>query len=371
MKIEMQQEDLAQALSLVASVVPAKTTLPILTCILAETTDDGLRLSATNLDISVTTTTDKAAIKRKGRAAVPAAKLFSFVRSLAPGKVVLEEKGGRILVTAGKSVLEEPGMNVEEFPALPQPAAAKGLEVESAMLAGMVREVSYAVSRDETRPALMGVLWEVRPEGLAMVATDAHRLARSRRALDWAKVEERDLIVDSQGLGQLVRLAEGDEKTTIHMGESQLSFRIGPTVLHTRLLEGPFPDYAAVIPKANDKRLVVDREALSQAIRRVSITADRITSQVRLGIESGRMELSATGTDGSRAEDEIPVGYEGEALHIGFNFNYLQDVLKNVGADSIQLSLKDPQSAVLITPTDSEREDELLCLLMPLRLTSD
>ena len=133
-----------------------------------------------------------------------------------------------------------------------------------------------------------------------------------------------------------------------------------------------FPDYTAVLPKGNDKLVTVDRDVLAQAIRRVSITADRITSQIKLGIESGRMEMSARGTEGSQSEDEISVSYDGDALEIGFNFTYLQDILKNIRSDSIQLSLKDSQSAALITPlTEDGEETGVLCLLMPLRLAGD
>ncbi len=187
------------------------------------------------------------------------------------------------------------------------------------------------------------------------------------------------MIVDTAGLRQLPRIVSGlteDEMTsgniTMYIGENQLSFRAGPTVLHTRLLEGPFPDYNAVIPQDNDKHITLDKADFSQTIRRVSITADRITSQIKLGIENGRMELSARGTEGSQSEDEIPISYDGEALEIGFNFVYLQDILKNIRANSIQLTLKDSQSAALIKPlTEDGDETGVLCLLMPLRLAGD
>jgi DNA polymerase-3 subunit beta len=156
------------------------------------------------------------------------------------------------------------------------------------------------------------------------------------------------------------------------MAENQLSFRAGGTVLHTRLLEGPFPDYTAVIPKDNDKDVTVDKAEFIQALRRVAITADRITSQIKLGIEKGRMELSARGTEGSQSEDEVAVGYDGPALEIGFNFNYLQDILKNLRAETVALSLRDAQSAALIRPVSEEGDDTgVLCLLMPLRLAGD
>jgi len=385
-KFEIQQEDLQKALDIVASVVPSKTTLPILTAILCEAEGETLRFSATNLDISVTTTTDAAKITHAGRSAIPAAKLVTFVRNLAPGKVMLEEKDGQVSLHSGNASLEESSMNADEYPALPELAEGENLTIDADTLNGMVNETSYAISRDETRPALMGILWEVRPETLTLVATDAHRLALSKRNLDWDCDGDRDLIVDTGGLKQLPRITAGltgggeDEENTasgrkveIFLGENQLSFRAGPSVLHTRLLEGPFPDYLAVIPQDNDKQVYADRELLAQAVRRVSITADRITSQIKLGLETGKLELEAKGTDGSRAKDEIEVAYEGDVLEIGFNFSYLQDILKNIRTDQVQILLKDSQSAALIEPVFESEGDhgKLLCLLMPLRLAGD
>jgi DNA polymerase-3 subunit beta len=370
-KIVIQHEDLQKALNIVAGIVPGKSTMPILTCILVETAEDGVRFSATNLDISATTLVEKASVKRKGRVAIPAAKFVAFSRSLSPGEVAIEEKGGKVSVVSGKSALEEPGMNADEFPALPVLAEGKGLEMPARTLADMVKSAAYAVSRDETRPALMGILWEAKPDRLRFVATDAHRLSRVETPLKLAGKEARSVIGDANGLQHFVRLAEGAETVQVHLGASQLSFRIGPTQLHTRLLEGPFPDYEAVIPKHNNKIVTADREALAQAVRRVSISADRITSQIRLGIENGRLELLGIGSDGSRAEDEVPVSYEGEAIEIGFNYNYLQDILRNLRAETIQIAIKDAQSAALIVPAEKQDDVDVLCLLMPLRLTAD
>ena len=367
----IQQEDLQKALGLVANVVPGKTTMPILTCVLLEADAERLTLSATNLDMSVTTGTGNVSVKEPGRIAVPAAKFVSFVRSLSAGEVTVKEKDGRLNVTCGKASLSESIMNADEFPALPELAEGKGFEVETADITRMIRSTAYAVSRDETRPALMGILWELKPTSLTMVATDAHRLARVVHKSDWGVKDVHSLITDTQGLLQFARLAEGVEKSEVHFTDNQLSFRLGDTVLHTRLLEGPFPDYTAVIPQSNNLNMTVDREAFMNAVRRVSITADRVTSQIRLGVESGRLELTATGTDGSRAEDELPVSYDGEAMEIGFNYTYLIDILKNIESDTVKLAMKDSQSAALLSPEDGGQGDDLLCLLMPLRLTSD
>jgi DNA polymerase-3 subunit beta len=376
-KFAIQQDDLQKALDIIANVVPAKTTLPILTCVLMEAKGGRLTLSATNLDISITTSTDKVEIKDEGRVAIPATKFVPFVRSLRSGEVTISQKGEQIRLDSGKARLTENTMNVEEYPKLKTLAEKDGLEIDAATIIDMINETSYAVSRDETRPALMGILWEIRGDSLTLVATDAHRLARSTRTLDWSASNDRNMIVDTAGLRQLPRIAaamedDGPANVTIFMGENQLSFRAGDTVLHTRLLEGPFPDYTAVIPKDNDKDVTIDKAEFIQAIRRVSITADRITSQIKLGVEAGRMELAARGTEGSQSEDELSVSYEGPALEIGFNFSYLQDILKNLRADTVTLSMRDPQSAALLRPVGEDGADTgVLCLLMPLRLAGD
>jgi len=378
-KFEIQQDELQKALDVVANVVPAKTTLPILTCILMETTEGRLKLSATNLDISISTSTDSVDIKDEGRIALPADKFVSFVRTLRSGTVKFAQKGEKITLSCGSARMTQNTMNVEEYPALKVLEETNGLDIEAALLIEMVNETSYSVSRDETRPALMGINWEITPNSLTLVATDAHRLARSHRSMNWTVNETRNMIVDTAGLRHLPRIVaslKNDEENsgniTVFLGENQLSFRAGHTVLHARLLEGPFPDYNAVIPQDNDKHVTLDKSDLTQAVRRVSIMADRITSQIRVGIEAGRMELSARGADGAKSEDEIDISYEGDAMEIGFNFSYLQDILKNIKAETVVLSMRDAQSAALIKPvTEDGEETGLLCLLMPLRLAGE
>ena len=181
MKFEIQQEDLQKALDVIAAVVPSKTTLPILSCVLVVATKESLTLSATNLDISITTSTTKATVKDPGRVAIPAVKFVPFVRSLRPGVVTISQKGDQLTLTSGKSRLTENTMNVNDFPALKKPEEKAALAIPADTLIDMINETAYAVSRDETRPALMGILWEVRAASLTMVATDAHRLARSAR----------------------------------------------------------------------------------------------------------------------------------------------------------------------------------------------
>ena len=170
----------------------------------------------------------------------------------------------------------------------------------------------------------------------------------------------------------MMRLAEGVDKVTIYLGEHQLSFEIQNTTLHTRLVEGTFPNYEQVLPKNNTRRVICDRDSLNDGIRRVKISADRVTNQVRFSVDGKTMILSASGTEGSRAEDEVPIEYEGDVLSIGFNHSYVEDILKHFKTENLVIALDRPDSAAIFVPGDDASVDILasedLCLLMPLRL---
>ena len=372
MKIQVQQPDLVRALGAVANVVSSKTTLPILSTILFDASKSGLTLAATDLDVSVVTRIREVQVDKDGRAAIPASKFVAFARTLGADPVVVKTTTEKVEVTSGRARLEEPCMAPEDFPSLPTFGDASAIEIPSEVLTTMIRTTIYAISRDETRPALQGVHWELEPQALTMVATDGHRLSRVRRKLDLAVGNPRKLIASSAGLQQVMRLADDVETVRIHLGEHQLSFEMGDTVVHTRLVEGMFPNYEQVIPKNNQRLVTCDRQTLADRIRRVKISADRVTNQVRFELENGLLNLSAAGTEGSRAEDQLSVEYDGEPLVIGFNHNYVEDVLKHMDAENVQIALDRPDSAAIIVPADpaptkaSDADD--LCLLMPLRL---
>lgn len=372
MKIQVQQSDLARALSAVAAVVSNKTTLPILSTILFDADGDTMTLAATDLDVSVVTRISGVKVAKAGRIAVPASKFVAFTRTLGPEQVEVKSTADKVTVGAGKARFEEALMAADEFPALPKVAKDQSFTIDSAVLCDMIKSTIYAISRDETRPALQGVLWELRPGSFTMVATDGHRLARVRRAVDLPLKAERKLIASSAGLQQVLRLAEGTETVKVYLGEHQLSFEIGETMVHTRLVDGMFPAYEQVIPKTNSQRAICDRQTLADRIRRVKISADRVTNQVRFELEEGSLGLSASGTEGSHAEDELKVEYGGEPLVIGFNHNYVEDVLKHMVTENVVIALERSDAAAIFLPGENAAagvdESDDLCLLMPLRL---
>jgi DNA polymerase-3 subunit beta len=372
LKIQVQQSELVRALVAVASVVSNKTTLPILSTILFDAEGDSLTLAATDLDVSVVTRMDGVKVGKAGRIAVPASKFVAFSRTLGPESVDVNSTAEKVTVKSGKARFEESLMAADEFPNLPKIVDDQSFEIASEILCEMIKSTIYAISRDETRPALQGVLWELRPGAFTMVATDGHRLSRVRRAVDLPVKGERQFIASSAGLQQVLRLAEGTETVKVFMGEHQLSFEIGGTTVHTRLVEGIFPAYQQVIPKSNSHRAICDRQTLADRIRRVKISADRVTNQVRFELEEDSLGLSASGTEGSRAEDELKVEYGGEPLVIGFNHNYVEDVLKHMATENVVIALERSDAAAIFLPGENPSagidESDDLCLLMPLRL---
>jgi DNA polymerase-3 subunit beta len=371
-KIQVQQSELVRALGAVASVVSNKTTLPILSTILFDAEGDALTLAATDLDVSVVTRIQGVKVGKAGRIAVPASKFVAFTRTLGPDTVDVKATSDKVAVGSGKARFEESLMAADEFPTLPKVADDQSFEIASDVLCEMIGSTIYAISRDETRPALQGVLWELRPGAFTMVATDGHRLARVRRAVKLPVKSERKLIASSAGLQQVLRLAEGTETVKVFLGEHQLSFEIGATIVHTRLVEGMFPSYEQVIPKSNNQRAICDRQTLADRIRRVKISADRVTNQVRFELQADSLSLSASGTEGSLAEDELKVEYDGDPLIIGFNHNYVEDVLKHMASENVVIALERSDAAAIFLPGEDPSagvdESDDLCLLMPLRL---
>ena len=369
MKIQVQQSDPVRGLSAVANVVSSKTTLPILSTILFDAEDDGLTLAATDLDVSVVTRIHGIDAGTKGKTAIPAAK---FVRTLGPDAVKLSTTADKVKVGSGKARFEEATMDPTDFPPLPKLTQETSFEIDGAILGRMIRNTIYAISRDETRPALQGILWELKPDGFTMVATDGHRLTRTRQSLTLGISSPRKLIASSAGLHQVLRLLDEEETVKVFVGETQLSFEIGETVVHTRLVEGSFPNYEQVIPKGNQKHVICDRQTLADRVRRVKISADRVTNQVRFELDDGTMNLTASGTEGSRAEDQLAVEYGGEPLVIGFNHNYVEDVLKHLDSENVLIALDRADTAAIFVPAEGPIDDVTtcndLCLLMPLRL---
>lgn len=369
MNISIDQKILLKHLQGISAVVPTKTSLPILSTFLLETKGDGkIVLTANDLDVSLTTTIE---CETSGAAnvAIPGKKFFEIIRSLPEDTVVIDADGERISVKCRKSRFKMVGKSAEEFPKLPQQKPIGSFVMKTNTMEDMVNKTSYAVSSDLTRPSLCGVLWEVKGGNLSMVATDGHRLAKVELDNAVPEVSADEVIVSPKALNILRSLSTDKEEVSVSLAENHITFDLGESVIYSRLLEGPFPDYNQVIPEKNEKRLVINRDELTAACRRVSILSSVITHQVKLVVSNDKLTLSVNTPDVGEAVEEIPCSFAETKMEIGYNARYLLDILKTMDSEDVSFLLDRNDNAGMLVPTEGEGELKQQCLLMPLRLT--
>jgi len=368
MRFTISREKLQEGLAAVTASIPAKTTLPVLANILIEATDKGIRLSGTDLDIAVTTEVP-ADVETNGAITIPAKKLSEIARELPPAPVRIAAAGEqRVTLDCGRSHFKILGLPRDEFPAFPSVRFNESWRIRSGDLQKLIEHTAFAVSNEESRPILNGVLWELKPDLMRMVATNGHRLAKMDIPIKSGGAPASDLIVPAKALEQIRRLFPADEELEIARGENHLGFRSPFTAVYTRLIEGPYPPYAGVIPKDNDRVAIADRTALTSALRRMTIIASDQTHRVRLSFNSGMLKMSVQTPDLGEATDELAIRYTGDALDIGFNANYLLEILRYIPTDEVRLTLKAPERAATFEPEGWSDPASYLCLVMPLRL---
>ncbi len=368
MRFTISREKLQEGLGAVAASIPAKTTLPVLSNILLETTDRGIRLSGTDLDIAVSTEV-AADVETQGAITIPAKKLSEIARELPPSPVKMSASGEqRISLECGRSRFKLLGLPKDEFPAFPGVKFDESWRVKSGELQKLIMHTAFAVSTEESRPILNGVLWELRPDRMRMVATNGHRLAKMEEPIASSGGQQGDLIVPPKALEQIRRLFPADEELEIARGDNHLGFRSPVTSVFTRLIEGPYPPYEQVIPKDNDKVAIADKASLTQALKRMSVVASDQTHRIRLSFNTGMLKFSVQTPDLGEAQDELPIRYEGDQLDIGFNASYLLEILRFMPTEEVKLTFRAPERAATIEPEGWDDPGQYLCLVMPLRL---
>ncbi len=369
MKFTITRDNLQQGLASVAASIPARTTLPVLSNILVEADGGGVRMSGTDLDIAVSLQVP-AEVEEEGALTVPAKKLQELARELPENPVRVVTKGDRFELACGRASFRLNGMPRDEFPTVPTVDFHESWRIAGDLLGKLIHQTSFAVSTEESRPILNGVLWQLGEHEMRMVATNGHRLALMKQPVDFPGAARVDLIVPPKALAQVERLFAAGEEIEIARSENHLGFRQNGTRIFTRLIEGPYPNYEQVIPKDNDKLATADKAALIQALRRMSVVASEQTHRVRLSFNPGSLRFSVESPDLGEAHEEMEIDYRGEALDIGFNAAYLLEVLRYLPAPEVKLTLKAPERAATLEPiqADGESGPEYLCLVMPLRL---
>jgi DNA polymerase-3 subunit beta len=367
MRFTISREKLQEGLAAVAPAVPSKTTLPVLANLLVQTSEKGIRISGTDLDIAVSTEVT-ADVESTGAITIPARKLAEIARELPPAPVKISATGDqRITLECGRSKFKLLGLPKSEFPSFPAVQFDKAMRIPSGDLQKLIQHTSFAASTEESRPILNGVLWELRAEHMRMVATNGHRLAKMDVPVKTGGPTA-DLIIPPKALDQIRRLFAAEEELEVAQGENHVGFRSPFTAVFTRLIEGPYPGYDQVIPKENDKYAILDRLAFASALKRMSVVASDQTHRIRLSFNAGMLKFSVSTPDLGEAQDELPVRFEGDPLDIGFNAAYLLEILRQLPTDEVRMTFKAPERAATIEPENWSDPAKYLCLLMPLRL---
>jgi len=370
MEISVSRQDLVRELTATQSVVERKTTIPILSNYLFEASGDKLSLTATDLDLSLRTSCT-AKVKKEGACTIPARKLYDYVKLLPDADITIRLLDNHwVSIRCGRSNTKMVGMARSNFPGLPVFPSAGAIKIPAAVLRSMIAKTGFAIANEESRYTLNGALMVLKPESITMVATDGHRLAHIERAgekFDGVSGEMKTLV-PKKAMDELKTLLDSDVETIdFAKDESTLFFRVGPRLLTSRQLTGQFPNYEAVLPKEITKSIMVQGDELGSAISRVAQFADERSRAVRLKLEKGELKLSASSTETGESEDSLEVAYNGDALSIGFNAQYLLDFIKAVGSGEVKLELKDAQSAGQLRPAESE-DYKYRYIVMPMRI---
>ncbi len=370
MKFTIIQHDLLEGLQRVAGVVPSKSTTPVLENVLFEIKDGKLKITGTDLEVTVSTDVVPQDIQEEGAVALPARVMTEMMRSLPDIPVQMESDSGyKIKITTDQGFYQISGISKENFPELPAPSEDHVVELSNEKLARMFSKTIFAVSFDELRPALMGVFLQILNDEFRMVATDGHRLSK---IIDTGYRSETDplrMIVPPKAVQIAIKNLDDDGLTRLVIDSSSMSFNFGNTTLFTRLVEGQYPDYERVIPRDNEKILVVDKQLLVASVKRVSLFSSQLTRQIRFSLAPQKLMILSEDVDvGGEAREELTVDYQDEPMEIGFNSQYLSDIIKQVDTDEVKFQLKSPISAALISPVQQRDDEEFTMLLMPIKL---
>jgi len=370
MEFSVSKSALLNELSTTQGVVERKTTIPILSNLLMEAKGSRLTITATDLELSIRTSCE-AKVKKEGAGTIPAKKLLELVRLLPEGEIkfrLLENHWVEIVSDRKKYKLV--GMAKENFPALPAMPHTM-VKIPAAVMESLIGKTKFAISMEESRYTLNGGLLILKPETLAMVATDGHRLSLAETDQKLAGLNgEMKVLVPKKAMDEVEKLAAAagsDALIDFAKDESHLFFQVGHRLLISRILTGQFPNYEAVLPRDNNKTVVLERVELSDAVRRVSQLADQRSHAVKFAVTKEGIEISASSPEYGEAKESIEKEYKGEPIAIGFNSSYMLDFLGAAADGPISIELKDEQSAGQMRPLADESY-RYRYIIMPMRI---
>ena len=366
MRFSVQREVLLKPLSQVVGVVERRQTLPVLANLLVAVSADGVSFTGTDLEVEMVARMSAEQLD-PGEITIPARKLFDICRALPDGiKIDFKQNGERVTMSAGRSRYTLSTLPAAEFPQVDNIDLLERVTLPEATLKELIDRTAFAMAHQDVRYYLNGTLLDLREQALRCVATDGHRLALCETGIELNAKARRQIIIPRKGVLELQRLLDAGEGTVeIEFGRNHLRVRRSDFVFTTKLIDGRFPDYEAVIPIGADKVLTVGREELRAALQRASILSNEKYRGVKMELAPGRLHIVAHNPEQEEAVEELEVATHVDGLAVGFNVNYLLDALGALRGNEVMLCLRDGNSSCLIRDADNERSRHVI---MPLRL---
>ncbi|MEO7933745.1 MAG: DNA polymerase III subunit beta [Chthoniobacterales bacterium] len=364
MKFSVSKEKLNEGLQAVQNVVSTRTTLPILSNVLIQATESGLTLTTTDLDVGIRIQVE-ATVERIGATTLPARRLSSIVRELPSSDIQFDvDSKNSASIRCGASFFKILGLPEEEFPPLSRFENARVFNIKQKELKDGLKKTAYAISTDETRYVLNGVLHSFKENKLSLVATDGRRLALVDIELEFPRSQETEVIIPTKAITEISRLLKDDGEVKVSISDNQVAFELNNTLLISKLIEGNYPNYRQVIPGEARERVILERESFLNCVRRVAILASDKSNSVKLIFSKNNIDITANTPDVGEARESVAVTYKGKDMAIAFNPEFLMAPLRNLPNDEVFLDLIDEMSPGVI-----KIQTPFLYVLMPMRIS--
>ena len=372
MKFIVSSSQLLKQLQILGGVINSNNTLPILDNFLFELSNDELRISASDLETTMSTSLEVES-DEPGAIAVPARLLLDILKTFAEQPLTFKvEDNHTIEISSDSGKYALAYADGEEFPKAVELDSPSSATLQGNILATGISKTIFASGNDDLRPVMSGVFFQLNPESLIFVATDAHKLVKYERK-DVKANEAAEFIMPKKPLNLLKNILSGsDDEVKIEYNDTNARFTFGNSVLICRLIDGKYPNYEAVIPRENPNKLTMDRSSFYNSVRRVSIFSSKTTHQIRLKMAGTELKISAEDLDFSnKADERLQCSYEGDDMQIGFNSRFLMEMLNHLGSNEILLEMSLPNRAGILTPVDGlEEGEEITMLVMPVMLSN-
>ena len=359
------KEEVVKSLNQTLGVVEKRQTLPILSNVLFEVDESSLKLTATDLESEISTTSTVSNYKSGGKTTAPARKLSDLCRlmpDLAEIHFFLDGDNLKIETESGKYNLST--LPSEDFPVFEIEDTQSQINISSQNLKNLITKTSFAMGNQDWRHYLNGLYMMIDDKVITTVATDAHRLAMATSSLNEALSESTSGIVPRKSINEIGKLVgDESENVVIQLGQTSIAANVSGTTFVSKLIEGKFPDYEQVIPSGESSLLVVDRKNFSESLSRVSVLSSEKYKGVRIITKKDSLNISANNPEKEQGEENLPCEYQGEEIDIAFNVNYLQEILSTIDSETIEINFFGSEKSCLITDPNSEN---LKYVVMPL-----